>query len=69
VRKAIEKGFAPLTVGLVLATAFVLGRSTEHDWRSYLLTAICAAVFIFTKVNPLIVVGIAGLAGLLGWLG
>jgi chromate transporter len=69
IRTAIEKGFAPLTVGLVLATAYVLGRSTEHDWRSYLLTAICAGVFIFTKVNPLIVVATAGLAGFLGWLG
>jgi chromate transporter len=69
IRLAIEKGFAPLTVGLVLATAYVMGRSTNHDWRSYLLTVLCAVVFIFTKINPLIVVGIAGLAGFLGWLG
>ena len=69
IRVAIEKGFAPLTVGLVLATAYVLGRSTEHDWRSYLLTAICAGIFIFTKINPLIVVAVAGLVGFLGWLG
>jgi chromate transporter len=69
IRMAIEKGFAPLTVGLVLATAYVLGRSTDHDWRSYLLTAVCAAVFIFTKLNPLIVVAGAGLMGFLGWLG
>jgi chromate transporter len=69
IRIAIERGFAPLTVGLVLATAYILGRSTEHDWRSYLLTATCAGVFIFTKVNPLIVVAAAGLAGFLGWLG
>jgi chromate transporter len=69
IRMAIEKGFAPLTVGLVLATAYVLGRSTDHDWRSYLLTAVCAAVFIFTKVNPLIVVATAGLMGFLGCLG
>jgi chromate transporter len=68
-RSAIEKGFAPLTVGLVLATAYIMGRSTNHDWRSYLLTALCAAVFVFTKINPLIVVGIAGLAGFLGWVG
>jgi chromate transporter len=53
----------------VLATAYVLGRSTDHDWSSYLLTAVCAAVFIFTKVNPLIVVAAAGLMGFLGWLG
>lgn len=69
IRSAIEKGFAPLTVGLVLATAYIMGRSTDHDWRSYLLTALCAVVFIFTKINPLIVVGIAGLAGFLGWVG
>src|ERR1700740_1996239 len=69
IRTAIEKGFAPLTVGLVLATAYVLGRSTDRDWRSYILTAACTAVFIFTKVNPLIVVAAAGLMGFLGWLG
>jgi len=69
IRSAIEKGFAPLTVGLVLATAYIMGRSTTHDWRSYLLTVLCAIVFIFTKINPLIVVGIAGLAGFLGWVG
>jgi chromate transporter len=69
IRAAIEKGFAPLTVGLVLATAYIMGRSTNHDWRSYLLTVLCAAVFVFTKINPLIVVGIAGLAGFLGLVG
>ena len=69
IRAAIEKGFAPLTVGVVLATAYIMGRSTTHDWRSYLLTVLCAIVFIFTKINPLIVVGIAGLAGFLGWVG
>lgn len=68
IRVAIEKGFAPITVGLVLATAYVLGRSTDHDWRCYLLTAVCAVIFIFTKINPLIVVATAGLAGVLGWL-
>lgn len=64
-RKAVEKGFAPLTVGLVLASGFVMGRAADHDWRAYLLTAVCTGVFVFTKVNPLIVVGIAGV---LGWM-
>jgi chromate transporter len=67
-RHAIEKGFAPLTVGLVLASAYVMGKSTDHDWRAYLLTGLCALVFIFTKTNPLVVVGIAGLIGFLGWV-
>jgi chromate transporter len=67
-RIAIEKGFAPLTVGLILATSFVIGRAADHDWRAYTLTGICTAIFIFTKTNPLIVVLGAALLGYLGVL-
>jgi chromate transporter len=65
-RAAVEKGFAPLTVGLILATALVMSRAADHDWRAYLLTALCTAVFVFTKVNPLIVVLAAGVIGYFG---
>jgi chromate transporter len=66
VRHAIEKGFAPLTVGLVLASGYVMSKAADQDWHAYLLTGICTVIFVFTKVNPLIVVAIAGL---LGWIG
>lgn len=65
-RIAIEKGFAPLTVGLILATSLIIGRAADHDWRAYLLTGICTLIFIFTKTNPLIVVLSAALLGYLG---
>jgi chromate transporter len=65
-RIAVEKGFAPLTVGLIMATSLVMSRAADHDWRAYLLTAICTAIFVFTKTNPLIVVGAAGVIGYLG---
>jgi chromate transporter len=65
-RAAVEKGFAPLTVGLILATALVMGRAADHDWRAYLLTGVCTAIFIFTRINPLIVVVVAGVIGYLG---
>ena len=65
-RFAVEKGFAPLTVGLILATSLVMSRSADHDWRAYLLTAICTAIFVFTKTNPLIVVFAAGVLGYFG---
>lgn len=68
VRRAIEKGFAPLTVGLVLASGYVMARTADHDWRAYVLTAICTAICTFTKINPLFVVGTAGLIGWLGWV-
>ena len=36
VRRAIEKGFAPLTVGLVLASGYVMSKAADQDWRAYL---------------------------------
>ncbi|MBV8966236.1 MAG: chromate transporter [Mycobacteriaceae bacterium] len=65
-RHAVEKGFAPLTVGLILGTSLVMSRAADHDWRAYSLTAVCTGIFLFTKTNPLIVVGAAGLVGYLG---
>jgi chromate transporter len=65
-RYAVEKGFAPLTVGLILATSLVMGRAADHDWRAYLLTGICTLIFVFTKTNPLIVVVAAGVIGYFG---
>jgi len=65
-RVAVEKGFAPLTVGLILATALVMSRAADHDWRAYLLTGLCTAIFVFTKTNPLIVVIAAGVIGYFG---
>jgi chromate transporter len=65
-RFAVEKGFAPLTVGLIMATSLVMSRAADHDWRAYSLTAVCTVIFVLTKTNPLIVVLAAGLAGYLG---
>ena len=68
VRHAIERGFAPLTVGLVLASGYVMSRTADHHWPAYLLTGVCTLIFTLTKVNPLIVVAVAGVIGWAGWL-
>lgn len=68
VRNAVEKGFAPLTVGLVLASGYVMSRTADHDWRAYLLTGICTVIFTCTKINPIIIVSVAGVIGWLGWV-
>jgi len=67
-RKAIEKGLAPLTVGLILASGWVMSKAADHDWRAYVLTAVCTAIFTTTKINPLFIVAAAGLVGWLGWI-
>lgn len=67
-RKAVEKGFAPLTVGLVLASGWVMSRAADHGWQAWILTGVCTVIFTTTKINPLIVVAAAGLIGWLGWI-
>ena len=65
-RIAVEKGFAPLTVGLILASSLVMSRAADHDWKAYLLTAVCTLIFVRTKLNPLLIVAVAGVIGYFG---
>ncbi|MEI6073063.1 MAG: chromate transporter [Verrucomicrobiae bacterium] len=67
-RKAIERGLAPLTVGLILASGWVMSKAADHDWRAFLLTGVCTAIFSTTKINPLFLVAAAGFIGWLGWV-
>ncbi len=48
-----------------MASSLVMSRAADHDWRAYLLTAVCTLIFVRTKINPLIVVAAAGVIGYL----
>ena len=65
-RSAFEHGLAPIAVGLIAASGIIVARGADHTLAQYVLTALAAVVFCTTKVQPLVVVGLAGLAG---WLG
>ncbi|HEX5142817.1 MAG TPA: chromate transporter [Mycobacterium sp.] len=65
-RIAVERGLAPLTVGLIAATSLVMSRAADHDWRAYLLTAICTLIFVRTSLNPLLMVALAAVIGYFG---
>ena len=41
-----------------------------HDqrWLHYFMLVICTVIFVYSKVNPLIIVSIAGVIGWMGWL-
>lgn len=63
-RQHIERALAPMAIGLTFASAIVLMRGTEHDWRAYAVTAVATLVLSLTEVNPLFVLA-AGAAALL----
>jgi chromate transporter len=66
-RGTIQAGLTPVTVGLVLAAAALLSRSTIHSVGGVFLTLGCAAVLLRTRLHPLwllaggAALGVAGL--------
>ncbi len=65
-RAAVMAGLAPVTVGLVAATAFLLSRAADRDWRLVAVTLAAAGTAFFTRFNPLWCLGAAAALGLAG---
>jgi chromate transporter len=52
-RKAIQYGLAPVTVGLVLASGFILARTVDQSAIAVGLTAATAVLALATRLHPL----------------
>jgi chromate transporter len=65
-RIAAEKGLAPITVGLLLASGLVITRAADHGWSAIMLTAATMTLRVTTRVNPLFIMAGAWLLGGLG---
>jgi len=65
-RRAIQRGLAPVTVGLTLSGAYLITQAADESAAAYALTAFTTLVVLNTRLNPvwLIVLGaVLGLAG------
>jgi len=62
-RIAIEQALAPVTVGLVLASGYVLTRTTADGWPAYALTATAALLAVTTRLHPLWLLAAAAVLG------
>jgi chromate transporter len=52
-RIAIQRGLAPITVGLVLSTGYVITRSVDHSLPAYAITATTLVLALATRLHPL----------------
>jgi chromate transporter len=66
IARAIRRGLMPITIGLVFASATILMRTVNHDWRGYLITFVTVAVVLRKTWNPLWLFAAAALAGIAG---
>jgi chromate transporter len=64
--RALRSGLMPITIGLMLASATILMRAVNHDWRGYVMTLLTVAVVLRKRWNPLWLLAAGALAGIVG---
>jgi chromate transporter len=67
-RIALGAGLAPVSVGLVSASAFLLARAADRGWRLALVTAGVALAATLSRLNPLWFLAAAATLGFVGLL-
>jgi len=65
-RRAVQWGLAPITLGLVYASGFVLCRAADHNGVTFAITAITVIVTLASDLNPLWLFLAAGVLGAMG---
>jgi len=65
-RRVVQAGIFPMTVGLMAASASLITEASVHTWMLGVITALVAAVTIFTRVHPLWMLAAGALLGLTG---
>jgi chromate transporter len=66
--RAFSVGLAPLTVGLLLATAWILLRPVVWTWAAALLVVATLWLMLRSKRSPVWVMAAGAAAGALGWV-
>ena len=63
---AIRRGLSPITIGLIVASGWILLPAANDDWRGYVLTGLTIVLVLRTSLNPLWLLGGGAIAGVLG---
>lgn len=65
-RAVVQAGLVSVTIGLILASGYVLTRAADHNWIGYAITAGTVLLVLRTSIHPLWLLVVAGLLGLAG---
>ncbi|CCD89686.1 Putative chromate transport protein [Bradyrhizobium sp. ORS 285] len=64
----VQSALVPLSIGLMAASAWILGLASDQTWRAFALTVIAAVVASTTRLNPLWLLAAGGCLGFAGLL-
>jgi chromate transporter len=63
--QTILQALAPVTMGLVLASAFILGETAATGWLTVLIIFASLILLAYTRTSVLLLIGLSGLLGFL----
>lgn len=63
--QAFLRGVTPAVVGVLVAAAWAIGRAGIHTWVGLVLSIVCLAIFLRTRVSPIWILLAAGVGRLL----
>ncbi len=66
--RAFTTGMAPLTLGLLAATGWILLAPTHPNWTTAVLVAGTIVFMLRTRYSPLWPIAVGAIAGLMGWV-
>jgi chromate transporter len=70
--RAFTAGLTPITLGLLIATGWVLAMPyfavPAHRWGALALIVVTVVVMMRTKVSPMWLIALGALVGVLGWV-
>jgi chromate transporter len=66
--QAFTQGLAPLTIGLLVATSWILTEPTRQAWTAWVLFAGTMIWMTRTRFSPLWPIAAGAVAGVMGWV-
>ena len=65
---AVRRGLAPVALGFMLASGWLLLRSVGHGWSGYIIALVTFVVAAATRLNPLWLMAAGAAAGIAGFI-
>jgi len=66
IRPIVHNGLGPITIGIILASGYLLARGADVNWIAGIVTAVTVGVVLKTRLNPLWLLSAGAILGMSG---
>ena len=60
-RRSIQQAIMPISTGLILGATVIIAKTSIHTVPTAIMGLVALALMLFTKINPVLMMGVAGM--------